>query len=134
MNPNKRKRLICLLFAKYDPVRADIFINNYENGVDNAVVFTAEAKKYWENKWESQSKEAREAFASMPSKRKKDGTWKVLDDIRDWEKDKMVEDSCLKGDICWVAGISRVDGVWWPVSGCLMTGMTDIIYYSWLLT
>ncbi|KAI8845988.1 hypothetical protein BJ741DRAFT_586294 [Chytriomyces cf. hyalinus JEL632] len=109
MNPDKRERFIRLLIAKYNPTRADIFIANYVNGVDNGVVFGDDARKYWENKWESQSKEAREAFANTPSKRKKDGTWKVLEDIRDWGKDEKVEDSQLKGDIDWVTGIDRAD-------------------------
>ncbi|KAJ3143188.1 hypothetical protein HK100_003866 [Physocladia obscura] len=109
MSPDKRNRFIRLLIAKYNPTRVDIFFANYVNGVDNGVVFGDDARKYCEEKWESQSKEAREAFANTPSKRKKDGTWKVYEDIRDWKKEEKVEDSRLKGDICWVTGIARVD-------------------------
>jgi hypothetical protein len=117
MSPSKRNSFISLLVAKYNSGRADFFINNYENGIDNTLVFTSEAKKYWEKKWESQSKEAREAFANTTSKRKKDGTWKVLEDIRDWEKHQKVEDSRLKGDILlgdWYFSFG-LDGLWWSV-------------------
>jgi hypothetical protein len=110
MNPNKRKSFISLLIANYNPKRADLFISNYEKGVDNAVVFTSESKKYWEKKWVSQSKEAREAFKNTPSMlAQRGGVWKPLEDIRDWNREAKVEDSRLKGDICWVTGISRLD-------------------------
>jgi hypothetical protein len=110
MNPNKRKSFISLLIANYNPKRADLFISNYENGVDQAVVFTSEAKKYWEKKWVSQSKEERDKFKNTPSMlAKRGGVWKSLEDIRDWDREAKVEDSRLKGDICWVTGISRLD-------------------------
>ncbi|KAJ3106769.1 hypothetical protein HK100_003684 [Physocladia obscura] len=110
MNPNQRKNFIHLLISQYNPARANIFITNYDNNVDNGVVFGDDARKYWENKWESQSKEARESLKNTPSMMaRRGGLYKVLDDIRDWGKDEKIEDSRLKGDICWVTGIARVD-------------------------
>ncbi|KAJ3026438.1 UNVERIFIED_CONTAM: hypothetical protein HDU68_005644 [Siphonaria sp. JEL0065] len=110
MSLDKRKRFIRLLFAKYNPTRADIFIMNYVNGVDNGVVFGDDARKYWEEKWESQSQKSREQRRNSPSYLKRtSGVRKVYEDIRDWKKDEKVEDSRLKGDICWVTGIARVD-------------------------
>ncbi|KAI8610155.1 hypothetical protein BC830DRAFT_1204025 [Chytriomyces sp. MP71] len=97
MNPDKCKRLIRLLIQNYDPTRAHVFVNNYKNGINNGVVLTAEATKYWESKLESQSKEARDAFANTPSKQKRMGRGICWGDIHNWEKEAKVEDNQLKG-------------------------------------
>ena len=65
MNPNRRKNFIHLLISKYNPARADIFMTNYDNIVDNGVFFGDDARKYWEKKWESQSQKGVNATSNL---------------------------------------------------------------------
>ena len=79
MSPEKRHRFLRLLIAKYNPQHADMFMNNYENGVDNGIVFSSKDRKYWSDKWTSHRKEARERFRNTPSELAKRGyAWKTI--------------------------------------------------------
>ncbi|KAI8611711.1 hypothetical protein BC830DRAFT_1083866 [Chytriomyces sp. MP71] len=52
------------------------------------------------------------ADVSLRTTRTGDGsTYKELEDIRDWEKHEKVEDSQLKGGICWVVDLMEVGGL-----------------------
>ncbi|KAJ3015308.1 UNVERIFIED_CONTAM: hypothetical protein HDU68_012797 [Siphonaria sp. JEL0065] len=93
MNPDKRERFIRLLISKYNPARADIFIANYNNGVTMG--------------WCLDMNHAN--IGRISGILRKDGTWKVCEDIRHWGKDEKIEDSRLKGDIDWVTGIDHAD-------------------------